>query len=192
MLLIDDVLISESLFSKYFACKLDACKGMCCVEGDYGAPLEKEEIELLASIKNKILPYLPKESQDYLAEHEVVHYFEDLKAVATPLHPDGTCIYAKKNEQGIVLCGIEEAYVDEAIEWKKPISCHLYPIRMRKNNQSGFTLMDYDMWDICAPACGYGEELHVKVYQFLEEPIVRAFGRDFYVRMEEADRQGKV
>ncbi len=192
MLLIEDVLISESLFSHYFACKLDACKGLCCVEGDYGAPLEEAEIAILESIQDKIRPFLPEESQKYLAKQDAVTFYDDLKAFGTPLHPDGTCVYAKRDAQGIVLCGIEEACIEGVIDWKKPISCHLYPVRIRKNNQSGFTLMDYDMWDICSPACSLGEELQLKVYQFLEEPIVRAFGQEFYDRMKEADQAGKV
>jgi len=184
MILIDEILISDDIINDYFLCNLSACKGACCWEGDWGAPLEDEEIEILDNIMDVIKPYLPERSQELLDLSGPTAYYEELEKEGTNLHEDGSCVFLAYDQLGIAKCGIEQAYRDGKIDFRKPISCHLYPIRVSKNEDIGFEAMNYDRWEICSPACEFGEKKKVPLYEFAREAIIRAYGADFYEELE--------
>ena len=177
MIIIDDKYISDEVVEEQFVCNLGACKGACCVAGDCGAPLDKDEVKTLKKIYPKIKSYLRPEG---IAEIEVTgtNTIDDEYGYVTPIVNNGICAYASIDEHGVVGCGIEKAYKDGVIDYKKPISCHLYPIRITKYDS--FEAVNYDRWDICKPACKNGKSLKVPVYRFLREAIIRKYGEDFY------------
>ena len=183
MIQIDDKLISEDLFSEEFVCNLAKCKGICCVEGDAGAPLDEEETHILDEIYPKIKPYLRPEGIQAIEEQGT--YTLDFEGyLVTPLVNNAECAYVIFDEKGYTKCAIEKAYEDGVINWQKPISCHLYPIRITE--YSNFSAINYHEWDICSDACTLGKELGVKVYQFLKKPLIRKYGEDFYQTLSEA------
>lgn len=186
MIFIDNVLVSEEVISQRFVCNLKACKGACCWEGDYGAPLNEDEVINIDIYKEVIASQLGVESQKYLDSNSGYEYIEDADTNATSCHPDGSCVFLKYSESGMATCGIENAHRDGVIPFNKPISCHMYPIRVTKNEEQGFEAWNYDEWDICSAACTLGEELKVPVYQFLKEPIIRYKGEEFYEGLEQA------
>lgn len=183
MIQIDDKLISEDLFSEEFVCNLAKCKGICCVEGDAGAPLDENETKILDEIYPKIKPYLSPEGIQAIEEQGT--YTLDFEGdLVTPLVNNAECAYVIFDEKGYTKCAIEKAYEDGVIDWQKPISCHLYPIRITE--YSNFSAINYHEWDICSDACTLGKELGVKVYQFLKKPLIRKYGEEFYQTLSEA------
>lgn len=177
MIIVDDILVSDDVIERKFVCNLIACKGACCVAGDAGAPLDEEETEILDQQYANIKPYLTKEG--ITAIEEQGNWIIDSDGdFSTPLVKGGACAYVVFDEQGITKCGIEIAYKAGATHFRKPISCHLYPIRIKKGNQ--FEALNYHSWDICAPACQNGKDLGVRVYEFLKEPLIRKYGQDWY------------
>ena len=183
MIQIDDKLISEDLFSEEFVCNLAKCKGICCVEGDAGAPLNEDETKILDEIYPKIKPYLRPEGIQAIEEQGT--YTLDFEGdLVTPLVNNAECAYVIFDEKGYTKCAIEKAYEDGIIDWQKPISCHLYPIRITE--YSNFSAINYHEWDICSDACTLGKELGVKVYQFLKKPLIRKYGEEFYQTLSEA------
>ena len=183
MIQIDDKLISEELFSEEFVCNLAKCKGICCVEGDAGAPLDEDETKILDEIYPKIKSYLRPEGIQAIEEQGI--YTLDFEGdLVTPLVNNAECAYVIFDEKGYTKCAIEKAYEDGVIDWQKPISCHLYPIRITE--YSNFSAINYHEWDICSDACTLGKELGVKVYQFLKKPLIRKYGEEFYQTLSEA------
>ena len=183
MIQIDDKLISEDLFSEEFVCNLAKCKGICCVEGDAGAPLDEDETKILDEIYPKIKSYLRPEGIQAIEEQGT--YTLDFEwDLVTPLVNNAECAYVIFDEKGYTKCAIEKAYEDGVIDWQKPISCHLYPIRITE--YSNFSAINYHEWDICSDACTLGKELGVKVYQFLKKPLIRKYGEEFYQTLSEA------
>ncbi|SEG59805.1 Protein of unknown function [Halpernia humi] len=178
MIQIDDKLISEDLFTEQFVCNLSKCKGACCVEGDVGAPLEKYETKILERIFPQVKPYLRPEGVKALEEQGAWTLDPSDNDFVTPMIEGKECAYVVFDEKGITKCGIEKAYEDGAVDWQKPISCHLYPIRA--NQYSTFVAMNYHEWDICSDACVLGKELQVPVYKFLKTPLIRKYGEEFY------------
>jgi len=177
MIQIDDKLISEDIFSEEFVCNLSKCKGACCVDGDTGAPLDKSELSILEEIFPKIKSYLRPEG--VLAIEEQGTHITDFEGdLVTPLVDNSECAYVIFDEKGWTKCGIEKAYEDGVIDWKKPISCHLYPIRVTEYRT--FSALNYHEWPICDDACTLGKELQVPVYKFLKEPLTRKYGAEFY------------
>lgn len=189
MILIDDVLISDDVIEKPFVCDLEKCKGACCIEGDSGAPVEDEERAILEAVYPKIKKYLLPEGIKAIEEQGtwVDEPDDEYTAYATPLINGGACAYVNFDENNIAYCAIEKAYNDGIVDFKKPISCHLYPIRLKK--METVTAMNYDKWDICNPACKLGKKLKVPLYQFLKEPIIRKFGEEFYEVLEQVAQQ---
>lgn len=186
MILIEDTVISDDIAEKHFVCDLNKCKGACCVEGDLGAPLEEVELQILEDIYEKVKPYLSAEGIQAIEEQG--KYIEDFEGdFSTTTIDNKECAYAIYDRKGILKCAIEEAYNDDKIDFKKPISCHLYPIRITKYDN--FHALNYDRWSICSDACVLGEQLKVPVYQFLKEPLIRAFGEDWYAELEEEVKQ---
>lgn len=177
MIQIDDKLISEDIFSEEFVCNLSKCKGACCVDGDTGAPLEKSELSILEEIFPKIKSYLRPEGV-LAIEEQGTHIIDFEGDLVTPLVDNSECAYVIFDEKGWTKCGIEKAYEDGVIDWKKPISCHLYPIRVTEYRT--FSALNYHEWPICDDACTLGKELQVPVYKFLKEPLTRKYGAEFY------------
>lgn len=182
MIAIKDKLVSRDLVEKEFVCNLKKCKGMCCVLGDEGATVEEDEAKIMEEIYEKVKPYLTEKGiSEIEANGKVV---KDKKGIwATPLVEGKECAYVAFDDQGVALCGIEMAHRDGKIDFKKPVSCHLYPVRVKRYEM--YEAVNYEKWDICSPACSLGKELGVPVYQFLKEPLIRKYGEEFY---EELDR----
>jgi Protein of unknown function (DUF3109) len=181
MIAIDNTIVSEHLLEKKFVCDLAACKGECCVAGDSGAPLEEEEIAILEKVWDEVKPYLPKDGVKAIEKQGFFVIDED-GDFTTPLVKGKHCAFTIFDEGGIAKCGIEQAYYDKKIKWKKPISCHLYPVRISKYKD--YEAVNYHQWEICKPACECGAKLDVPVYKFLKEPLIRKFGKDWYKQLE--------
>jgi len=185
---IGDKIVSTQIFERKFVCDLNACKGACCVEGDAGAPLTLEEIDILEEDLEAIKPYMRKEGIDAVDKTGVFYMDQDNEA-GTTLVNNKECAFVFFDDNGITKCAIEQAHREGKTEFKKPISCHLYPIRVKEFKD--FTALNYDKWKICEPACACGESLNVPVYKFLKEPIIRAFGGDFFEELEVVNEELK-
>jgi hypothetical protein len=183
---IGDKLVSTELFEKEFVCNLSACKGACCIEGDDGAPLTMEEVNLLEDHIEDIKPYMTEEGKAQIEKSGVFYMDRDNEPV-TSLNKGKECSFVTKGEDGVYKCTIEQAHNDGKIDFQKPLSCHLYPIRVKEYRS--FTSLNYDKWPICSAACSLGEELSVKVYQFLKDPLIRAYGGEFYTELVKVDEE---
>lgn len=183
---IEDKLVSADIFKEKFVCDLSSCKGACCVEGDDGAPLKKDEISKLEEVYETVKPYMTKKGIEAV-ERQGVYYNDPYNEPVTTLVEGGACAFANFDSDGTAKCGIEQAYRSGKIEWKKPISCELFPVRVKKYNS--FTALNYEEIDICKPACACGEKLNVKVYQFLKEPLIKAFGEEFFKELKVVDQE---
>ncbi len=182
MIQIDDILISDELREIKFACNLSACKGNCCVLGDAGAPLDEEEISVLEDYIDDIKPYMSEAGKEVIELTGVFDYDADAEYV-TPLVDGEECAFVYV-ENGLNLCAIEKAWLEGKIKYRKPISCHLYPIRLSKVGE--FTAINYNKWSICAPALLNGNNKGLPLYKYLEEPIIRKFGSEFYEKLTAA------
>ncbi len=182
MIAIDNVLLSDELIHEHFVCDLQKCKGGCCVDGDCGAPLSDEEADTLTEIYPKIKSYL---SPEYIAaiEEQGTHVMDDEFGKVTPTINGGICAYGYIDDLGIVKCGIEKAWKDGAVEFRKPISCHLFPIRIKEH--PGYEAVNYEPRPtLCSPACNFGNNQKVPVYQFLKDAIIRKYGEEFYETLD--------
>jgi len=186
MIIIQEKIVHEDILKEQFLCNLNACKGACCWEGDYGAPLTKEEIGTLERVYDDVKPFLTEEGKTVIADKGIFAYYKGMKDYGTTLLPNGACAFLTKNEEGIALCGIEQAYRAGKTDFYKPISCHLYPIRAEENRNNGMEILDYDRWDICSAACTLGKKEELPVYKFLKAAIVRKYGEDFYEELDAA------
>jgi len=182
MIIHGDTLISEDIFERQFICNLNHCKGACCIEGDFGAPLQEEEIELINKNLEKIKPYLNDASIDDINERNFWELDSDKDLVTTCL-PTGECNFSKRDENGILSCGIEQAWKDGNSDFRKPISCHLYPIRVSK--VGNYDALNYHRWDVCNAACELGKAEGVEIYKFLKDALVRAYGAEWYNELVE-------
>ena len=185
MFIIDGKVVSAELFTQRFVCNLSKCKGACCWEGDFGAPLSEEESELIQSLMPKVKEQLSESSVARISETGTSVFNKYLNSLTTPLHEDGRCVYLSKDRNGIARCTFEQLWEDGMIEFRKPVSCHLYPVRVTKNKESGFEALNYDEWEICKAACSLGEELRVPVFRFVKDAIIRQYGVSFYEQMED-------
>jgi len=182
MIQVEDKIISLDVFEKHFVCDLNACKGACCIEGDAGAPLLKEEEKILDEIYKKVKPYMRKEGISEVENQGIAVYDAD-GDLTTPLINDRECAFVIE-ESGISKCAIEKAYYDKKVDFKKPISCHLFPIRIKEYRD--FDAVNYEEIKICKPACECGSKLEVPVYAFLKEPLIRKYGETWYKELLEA------
>ena len=182
MIQVEDKIISMDVFEKQFVCDLNACKGACCVEGDSGAPLTVEEEKKLNTLYEKVKPYMREEGISEIKKRGV-SVFDSEGELTTPLVNNRECAFVA-NENGISKCAIEKAYLDEKTDFKKPISCHLFPIRIKEYKD--FDAVNYEELKICKPACKCGSELEVPVYAFLKEPLIRKYGEAWYKELLEA------
>ena len=183
---IEDKIISTQIFERQFVCDISACKGACCIEGNGGAPVTKEEVAIIEAHLDKILPFMRPEGIEAIEAQGVVYEDDDLEP-ATTLVKGKECAFVYFDQTNTAKCAIEKAHREGQIDFIKPISCHLYPIRTKKFDQ--YTALNYEKWDICAPACACGEKLNVPVFKFLKEPLIRAFGPDFYKELEVVSRE---
>lgn len=182
MIAIDNVLISDEIIEEQFVCDLNKCKGGCCDDGDAGAPLDKEELKYLDEVYETVKPYLTQEGIREIELQGKYLYTNEFGWV-TPAINGQMCAYGYKDAQGITKCGIEQAYNDGKVSWKKPISCHLFPIRIKKTKRND--LVNYEpREDLCKAACSRGKKLKVPVYVFLKDPIIRKYGEEFYSVLE--------
>ncbi|HNQ26403.1 MAG TPA: DUF3109 family protein [Aquaticitalea sp.] len=181
-------IVSEDILDKDFVCNLNACKGACCIDGEAGAPLEVEETQILRDIYPKVKPFLRRESIEAI-EAQGTSVTNDFGEHETPLINGADCVYVVFDKKGTALCGIEEAYNQGLINWKKPVSCHLYPVRIRDYTE--FSAVNYHRWEICNPACALGMELQVPIYRFVKEALIRKFGEDWYAELEKVAQQGR-
>ncbi len=188
MIIIDEVLVSDDVIRKQFVCDLSKCKGGCCEEGDAGAPLEEKELDLMVELYEKIKPYLTEASIREIEKKGKYVYHREFGWVTPTLGSDHEiCVYGTRDEKGIIKCAFEQAFYDGVIEWKKPISCHLFPIIHEKGRNGNYDRLNYEPREkLCKPACVLGEKLKVPTYQFLKEPLTRLYGEDFYQALDKA------
>jgi hypothetical protein len=182
MIAIDDKLISDAIIEEQFVCDLNKCKGGCCIDGDTGAPITQEEANIIEDIYPKIKHLLSPQAIAII-EEEGAHTFDDEYGLVTPTINGGVCVYGYFEEDGTVKCAMEKMYKEGVIDFKKPISCHLFPIRVTEYET--FEAVNYEpRKDLCKAACKLGKSLKVPVYQFLKEPIIRKYGEEFYNALE--------
>ena len=190
MIAIDNILISEEIKDEFFACDLAKCKGACCVEGDSGAPLEFDELDILEdeSFLENVSPYLTEEGRKAISDNGPFYLDEEVGQMKVSLKNDQACAFVNYTK-GIAYCGIEKAWRDGKIDFRKPVSCHLYPIRIQKLGE--FEAVNYERWDICNPACTNGKVSQTPVYKFAKDALVRKYGEEFYVKLEATIRHMK-
>ena len=183
MMLVGNAVLSDDIKENFFVCDLEACKGACCVEGDSGAPLEDDETKILEEIYPFVKDYITEEGRQVIAAQGTWVIDSDGDKVTPTLGANRECAYALYDDRGILKCGIEQAYLAGKTSWKKPISCHLYPIRVTKYDQ--YDALNYNRWHICDPACQLGKSLQVPLYVFLKEALVRKYGEAWYAELLE-------
>jgi len=187
MIVIDNILVSDDVVSKQFVCDLAKCKGGCCEEGDAGAPLEEQELDIILSVYEKVKPYLSQAAIEEIERKGKYVYHKEFGWVTPTLGSDSEiCVYGYRDERGIIKCTFEQAYYDGVIEWKKPISCHLFPVTTKKGKHGNYERVNYQPREkLCNPACGLGKKLKIPVYEFLKEPLIRKYGKEFYDVLDE-------
>ncbi len=181
MIKIGKTIVSSEIKNELFVCDLESCKGACCVEGDLGAPLEIDELAEIEAVMDLVKPYLPEKSRLVL-EKEGPYLLDEEGDFSTTTVDGAECAFAFYDEKGILKCGIEKAWQEGKTSFRKPISCHLYPIRLSKLYDDHIGI-NYSRWHICSPACTLGESLGVPLYKFLKEPLIRKFGEDWYKQL---------
>jgi hypothetical protein len=188
---IDNVLVSDDVIQQQFVCDLVKCKGGCCEEGDAGAPLESDELDLMVELYEKIKPYLTPEAIAAIERKGKYVYHKEFGWVTPTLGSDKEiCVYGKRDEKGIIKCAFEQAYYDGVITWKKPISCHLFPIIHTRGKAGNYDHINYEPREqLCSPACALGKKLKVPTYQFLKEPLTRLYGEEFYEALDAAAKR---
>jgi Protein of unknown function (DUF3109) len=187
VIVIDDVMLSDQIVEEQFVCDLIKCKGGCCEDGDAGAPLTHEEMDIINNVYEIVKPYLTKEGIDVI-EKRGRYEFDAEFGWVTPTIQGKMCAYGHHDSKGIIKCGFEQAYYEGKITWKKPISCHLFPIKITKGKQN--ELVNYEpREDLCSAACKLGTKLKVPVYEFLKEALIRKYGEDFYEVLHQVAQQ---
>ena len=185
MILIQDIIVSLEVLEKEFCCDLDTCKGCCCIEGDAGAPVMAEEEQTLNALLPELLPQMTKEARQ-VVEQQGIAYNDPSGERVLSIVNDKDCIFARTDHNGWCYCVIERLYNGEQtaddgkrkVPFKKPISCHLYPIRLTKVGER--VGVEYHRWDICHSSRQLGKKLHLPLYKFLKEPLIRRFGQAWY------------
>jgi len=183
---IDNILVSHLVVEKQFVCDLHKCKGGCCEDGEAGAPLQKEELDMIDQLFDKLEPFLSQEGIDEIKRAGRYRYDKEFGWV-TPTIDGKICAYGQRDDEGIIRCGIERAFMDGKIDWKKPISCHLYPIKISRSRKGNQEYVNYEPRDgMCNPACTLGKELKIPAFVFLKDALIRKYGKDFYLALKAA------
>ena len=182
MLVIGKTLVSDELITEHFVCHIEACKAACCVEGDAGAPLLEKEAKILEEIYPSVAPFLSEKGRASISKQGKWVTDKDDGEKCTPLVEGRECAYALWDEKGTLHCGIEKAWEAGAVTFRKPSSCHLYPVRVKEHKE--FTAVNYHRWHICQPACALGSKLGVPVFRFLKDALINRFGEAWYAELE--------
>ena len=177
MLQIQDARVSLDGIEKFFVCNLDKCLGECCIEGDAGAPITEQEYAQLKEILPEVYADLLPAARQRIDEAGVA-YVDEEGDLVTQIVEGRNCVFTCYGEGGMCMCAIEKAYREGRIDFYKPISCHLYPLRL--TDYPSFTAVNYHSWKICKAAEVLGRAKGVRVYQFLKEPLIRRFGKEWY------------
>lgn len=183
MIQIQNTIVSLEILEKEFCCDLDSCKGCCCIEGDAGAPLTEEEDRKIREILPLLLPDMTKQAKAAVEQGDISYLDKDGELV-TQIVDGKDCVFSRVDHNGWCYCLIEKAYNAGKIDFKKPVSCHLYPIRVKEFPARGsvpaMSALEYHRWDVCHCARQLGKKLHLPIYQFLKEPLIRRFGKEWY------------
>ena len=188
MIQIDDVLVSLDVLDQYFCCDLNACHGECCIEGDAGAPVELDEVAELENVLDVVWDDLSLEARIIINKQGVV-YTDSEGDLVTSIVNNKNCVFTCYDEKGCCFCAIEKAYRAGKTNFYKPVSCHLYPIRVKDSGE--FKGVNYHRWDVCKAAVLLGKKRDLRVYQFLKEPLIRKFGQPWYDELEDCVRELK-
>lgn len=184
MIIHEDTLISDDVLKEFFACDVLKCKGACCIEGDKGAPITKEEVVEIEKIIPTVFEELSQEHIDFINENGFYEKDDDGELVTTCMD-DGKCCFVVEQPNGILNCGIENAFYKNKVDFIKPISCHLYPVRIKEYDT--YTALNYHQWYLCSDACTKGYQEQVKVYEFVENALRRRFGDQWYDGLKQID-----
>jgi hypothetical protein len=180
MIVVENTIISDIITEKHFCCDITKCQGACCIEGDAGAPLESKEVDYLISHFEKIKPYMTVSAVSVVEDSGVFDYDSEGNYV-TPLLNNKECVFLYYEDK-IAKCCIEKAFFEKKINFQKPVSCHLYPIRITEYTE--FKAINYHQWHICDAAIPNGKKTNLLIYQFLKEPLIRKFGKKWYKKLE--------
>jgi hypothetical protein len=187
LIAIENVLISDEIIESQFVCDLEKCKGGCCEDGDAGAPLTKEELDDVNQVYEKVKPYMTREGIAATERNGRYEYDREFGWV-TPTIEGKMCAYGIRDKKGIIMCAFEQAFNEGKTAWKKPVSCHLYPIKVKKTKE--YELLNYEpRAGMCSPACVLGKKLSVPTYVFLKDALIRKYGEDFYGLLEQVADQ---
>ncbi len=193
MVQIDDVIVGLDVFREKFVCNLDACKGKCCIEGDAGAPIEPDEVEKLEEILPVVWDELSPQAHEVIDRQGMI-YTDEEGDMVTSIVDGKDCVFTCYDKNGCCHCAIEKAYHEGKTDFYKPVSCHLYPIRI--SDYGTCRVLNYHRWDVCKTAVLLGEKKNVPVYEFLKEPLIRKFGKEWYGEFEnvaeELKKQGYI
>lgn len=177
MFQINDTIVASDVIEESFICDLSVCKGECCVEGESGAPLEEEEVKIIEDLLPQVWEDISPAAKEVINQQGVA-YRDDDGEMVTSIVNGKDCVFTYYDDKGVCKCVIEKAYREGKVNFYKPISCHLYPIRLQK--YENFTAVNYHRWSVCKAAVLFGRKEGVKIYQFLKEPLVRRFGEEWY------------
>lgn len=180
MIRIQECLVSEDVIEQQFACNISACKGACCIEGDAGAPLASGEAQIIESHLEQIIPYMDDaglKTLEQLGISETDTFDEEV----TTCKPNAECTFVVK-KGGSLQCAIELANQEHAFGFPKPVSCHLYPIRVKKFGE--YHALNYHKWSICSAACERGKKEKISVFEFCKTALIRVFGKKWYAELE--------
>ncbi|MCI7051495.1 MAG: DUF3109 family protein [Bacteroidales bacterium] len=184
---VGEVILTSEILTEYFCCDLEACKGICCVEGDSGAPLTLDEVGEMENVLDEVWPDLSAQAQSVI-DRQGVAYTDAEGDLVTSIVKGRDCVFTCYGTDGCCYCASDKAFREGRTAWDKPISCALYPIR-EKHFRDGSVGLQYHRWDICRPAVEKGRRLNLKLYQFLKAPLVRRFGQAWYDELCEAAQQ---
>ena len=188
MILLDNKLIHKDILEECFTCDLNSCKGACCREGEFGAPLDEAEINLIDDILDTVLELLPEENRRAIEKKGFKKYYPKMEKTGTALKDNGACVFFIENGNSPGQCAFEKAKEEGMIEFKKPISCHLYPIRIERNETVDMDYLNYDRWDICSAACSLGKKLKMPLFEFCREALERKYGSEITVKLRELSK----
>ena len=189
MLQIQDTIVSLDILDEYFVCNLSVCKGICCVEGDTGAPVEESEIACMEKALTAIWNDLSPEAKKVIEKQGIV-YRDSEGEFVTSIVDGADCVFTCYDENGYCKCALEKAFREGKTDFYKPVSCHLYPVRIKRYD--GFRAVNYHRWSVCQAAVASGKKQGVKVYQFLKEPLIRKFGEEWYEMLSIAAKELSV